>query len=214
MFVASFDIGKCNFAFCIERFDSSNLKKIKSIQKSLRYTKENECTLEFQPIIDAVCMEGELVLHENLDITHGSKKSKYLDDVVFLNMYNTLDEYASEFDKCDIILIEQQMSFGANKTNTMAIKLAQHCKSYFIYKYRGTKEIVDFPAYHKTQVLGAIKGLTKPQRKKWSVEKAVDILLQRNDMKTIDMISEKKKRDDLADVFIQLQAFKFLRFVD
>jgi hypothetical protein len=214
MFVASFDIGKCNFAFCIERFEQSILHKIKSIQKSLRYTKDGECTLEFQPIIDAVCMEGELVLHKNIDITEGSNKKKSLDDIILLNMYKTLDEFASYFDKCDIILIEQQMSFGANKTNTMAMKLSQHCKSYFIYKYRETKEVVDFPAYHKTQILGATKAMTKPQRKKWAVEKAVDILLQRGDLDTVDMISEKKKRDDLADVFIQLQAFKFLRFVD
>lgn len=214
MFVASFDIGKCNFAFCIERFEPTNLNKIKTIKKSLRYTKDGECTHEFQPVIDSVCMEGELILHKNIDLTGGSNKSKYLDDIVFLNMYSTLDEFVLYFDKCDIILIEQQMSFGAHKTNTMAMKLAQHCKSYFIYKYRGKKEIVDFPAYNKTQVLGATKGMTKTQRKKWSVEKAVDILLQRGDMSTVDMISDTKKKDDLADVFTQLQAFKFLHFVE
>jgi hypothetical protein len=214
MFVASFDIGKKNFAFCIEHFEPASLKKIKSIQKSMKYTKDGECTDEFQPILDSVCMEGELVLHKNIDLTTGANKKKYLDDIVFMNMYETLDLYLKEFDKCDIIIVEQQMSFGLNKTNTMALKLAQHCKSYFIFKYRGTKEIVDFPAYHKTQVLGATKSMTKPQRKKWAIEKALDILLHRGDLTTIEMISEQKKQDDLADVFVQLQAFKFLRFVE
>lgn len=215
MYIASFDIGKCNFAFCIEKFDENVLSEIKNTQrKKDRYTLDGFPTPEFQTIIDSVSLEGEMVLHENVDITQGAKTSRGLDDVILVNMYDVLEKFSSYFDLCSIILIEQQMSFGTNKTNTMAMKLAQHCKSYFIFKYKTTKEIVDFPAYHKTQVFGAGKSLTKPQRKKWSVEKAIDIFMQRGDMETVQMISDKKKRDDLADVFMQLQAFKFIRYVE
>jgi len=76
------------------------------------------------------------------------------------------------------------------------------------------KEIIEFPAYYKTQVLGAPKKLTKPQRKKWATEKAIEIIMERGETKTLEDISGKKKKDDLADVLIQLQSFKYLRFIE
>ena len=112
--------------------------------------------------------------------------------------------------------------------NTMALKLGQHCYSYFIFRYPITqdgdfvfdesKEIIEFPAYYKTQVMGAPKvggkSMSKPQRKKWSTEKAMGILMERGDTETLEEIEGSKKKDDLADTLIQLQSFKFLRFVD
>ena len=83
------------------------------------------------------------------------------------------------------------------------------------------KEIVEFPAYHKTQLLGAPKtekkngklsAMSKPQRKKWSVQQAVDILCKREEMNIVDKIDSVSKRDDLADTFLQLQAYKILNF--
>ena len=95
----------------------------------------------------------------------------------------------------------------------MALKLAQHCKSYFIFKYAsGEKEIIDFPAYHKTKVFGAGK-MTKPQRKKWAPDNAVDRLLGRGDIQGAELINSARKKDDLADTLVELQAFKFLRYV-
>lgn len=213
MYIASFDIGKVNFAFCIEKVDEEKLSKINSIPKTKRYNKDGTVTPAFETIIDSVCTEGEIVLHKNLNLTEGCSADKYLEDIVFLNMYSVLDKYKAEFEKCKIIIIEQQMSFGMKKINTMALKLGQHCRSYFIFQYRDSKEVIEFPAYHKTQVLGAVKKLTKPQRKKWSVEKCANILLHRGDIETLNLLSEASKRDDLADVITQLQAFKFLRFV-
>lgn len=212
MHIASFDIGKVNFAFCIEKVDPLKFPKT-TIPKVKRYTSDGLVTPEFEQVLDEVCSEGEVVLYKNVNLTTESPGTKYLDDTVFLNMYKVLDTYESEFEKCEIIIIEQQMSFGMKKINTMALKLGQHCRSYFLYKYRDTKQIIEFPAYHKTQVLGAGKKLTKPMRKKWSVQKCADILLQRGDTATLDILSEAGKRDDLADVITQLQAFKFLRFV-
>ena len=217
VYVASFDIGKCNFAFCVERFDTDKFKHITSIPKAQRYTKEHTCTEAFEKLLGRVYTEGEIVLHRNVDITGGCTSSKSLDDSILVNMYKVLDSHSEQFVKCSIVIIEQQMSFGSNKINTVALKLAQHCRSYFIFKYQGKKEIIEFPAYHKTQVMGAGKvngkAMSKPERKKWSVEKMVDIFLERGDIASIDEISNEKKKDDLADVFVQLQAFKFLRYV-
>ena len=179
---------------------------------------------EFNDLLQSVYLNGATIQYQNMDLTENTNKSKYLDKKIFVNMINALDKYKEYFDKCSIIIIEQQMSFKAAQ-NTMALKLGQHCFSYFLFRYGETKEIVEFPAYYKTQILGApkvsistttkkFKAMTKPERKKWSVEKAVDILMERGDMQTLDEIVTKRKKDDLADVLIQLQSFKFLRYVD
>jgi hypothetical protein len=212
-FIASFDIGKCNFAFYIEEFDEESLKKIKTIPKLKRYNPDGTPTEEFTNVMSSVYLNGNKVLYQNLDLTKGTNKDKYLDKKIFVNMITELDKYKDYFDKCSTIVIEQQMSFKAAQ-NTMAIKLGQHCYSYFLFRYGDSKEIVEFPAYYKTQILGAPRKLTKPQRKKWATEKAVDILMERGDMDTLDEIVSQKKKDDLADVLIQLQSFKFLRYIE
>ena len=211
--VASFDIGKCNFAFYIEEFSVSKLNTLKSIPKLHRHTDSGEFTESFQEVISSVYLNGNKILYKNVDLTEGTEKSKYLDKKIYMNMYKVLESYVQYFDKCSIIIIEQQMSFKSAQ-NTMALKLGQHCFSYFVFKYLDTKEIIEFPAYYKTQALGAPKSLTKPMRKKWATEKAVDILMERGDIETLDEIVSKKKKDDLADVLLQLQSFKFLRYVD
>lgn len=225
--IASFDIGKKNFAFYVEEFDVDVLEGLKTIPKNRRYKPDGTPTQDFESLISSVYLNGNKVLYKNLDLTEGAAKGKYIDSIIYHNMISALDTYKDVFDKCSIIVIEQQMSFK-NAQNTMALKLAQHCHSYFIFRYPiqkdgnlvidDRKEIVEFPAYYKTQVLGAPKvggkAMSKPQRKKWATEKAMDILMERGDTETLEEIEESKKKDDLADTLIQLQSFKFLRFVD
>ena len=128
--------------------------------------------------------------------------------------------------KSDIIIVEKQMSFRG-KINTMALKLGQNCQSYFMLNYGREKKIVEFPAYYKTQVLGNLmkkvtlkngkekyRTLDDRDRKKWSVEETFAILSLRDDFETMNEIWEMKKRDDVSDCISQLQAFKYLYFVD
>jgi len=110
----------------------------------------------------------------------------------------------------------------------MALKLAQHCYSYFTLKYGRQHKIIEFPAYNKTQVLGAPKIQGKPyksgkirykameqrDRKKWSVNKAIEILTCRGEMDILEEMTSVKKKDDLADVLVQLQSFKYLMYVN
>jgi hypothetical protein len=217
MFVISFDIGKCNFAFYIEEFDEKKLDEVKNIPKIKRFNADGSPTEEFAQILSEIYLNGNTVLYKNVDLTGGTKKEKYLDQKVCLNMITELDKYKNEIDKCSVVLIEQQMSFQ-NVRNTMAIKLAQNCASYFIHRYSMEKELIEYPAYHKTQVLGAPKKggktLSKPERKKWATEKAIEIIMERGENETLEEITGKKKKDDLADVLIQLQSFKYLRYVD
>lgn len=135
-----------------------------------------------------------------------AKGSKALDADVFLRLTDLLDRHKDYFDKCSTIIIEQQMSFGS-RVNTMAIKIAQHTYSYFLFRYRNKKKIVEFPSYNKTQLLGAPTGLDKPKRKKWAVEKANEIWTMRGDLDTIDMITKSKKKDDMSDCLLHVLAY-------
>jgi len=193
--IASFDIGKKNFAFVIEEIEEKELQK----QRLLKKNKKS--------IIEC----GKIVLFKNLDLTMDTNKKLYLDPKIFHNMYHELDKYACYWDKCDTILIEKQMSFRG-KRNPMALKLGQHCYSYFVYKYGMGKEIIEFPAYHKTQELGAPKKQTKAQRKKWAVEKAQSILAQRGDYYNLVAIFNEKKQDDICDCILMNIAYIIRKF--
>lgn len=223
---ASFDIGKKNFAFYIEEFDRGALLACDNVDKANRYNPNGTATDIFDEVLRKVCNNGKRVLFVNSDLTNKCEKGSYLDPETFHNMTDLLDKYAEYWDKCLAFVIEKQMSFGKTH-NTMALKLGQHCYSYFCFRYSRFKEIIEFPAYYKTQILGAhkiekktkkgnvsYKAMDKPTRKKWSVQKATEILNERQDTETISSLTNARKRDDLADCLTQLQAWKYLVFVD
>jgi hypothetical protein len=212
VWVASFDPGKCNFAFAIEEIADENLSQIKSIPKSKRFDSDGLHTKEYSEIITKALASSKTILVRNINVNGNTDKSKYLDTRVFVNITNLLDEYKSYWDKCSIILIEQQMSFKKGH-NTMALKIAQHVFSYFTFCYSTFKEIIEFPAYHKTKILGAPKKLTKPQRKKWAIEKATAIWESRNDMEMLDYVKKIKKKDDLSDCFLMCNCFGIMRYI-
>lgn len=226
IWIASFDIGKKNFAFYIEEIDVNSLSQIENIAKESRYNKNGTPTPAFGRLLKRMWTNGKTILFRNNDITEGCKTGSYIDPELFHNMMDLLDEYRDYWDKCSIFVMEQQMSFG-KKHNTMALKLGQNCFSYFVFKYGRFKTMIEFPSYYKTQILGAekqekilksgkisYKAVDKAVRKKWSVIKASEILTDRDDADTLRELNSKKKKDDLADVLCQLQAFKFLHFID
>jgi len=215
IWLASFDIGKKNFAFCIEEVDLNQLSKIPCEIPPLasRYYSDGTPTPNYQSILDHVERTGRIILIENIDLTYGTDPTLYLDPRVMVNMTRLLDSYMEYWQKCEVFLIEQQMNFGKNKTNTMALKLGQHCYSYFAIHFSSFKVTLEFPAYHKTKVMGAPRKMAKPQRKLWSIDRALTLLFTRNDHNTMHRFGESGKRDDMADVIMQLQAFKILVFL-
>jgi hypothetical protein len=213
MYIASFDIGIRNFAFCIEEFDNEKLDKIKNM-KIKKYNNDGTPTENFNIILKEIYENGNIILLHNSSLIKKTEKST-LTQKIYVVLTELLDSFSEYWDRCDFFIIEQQMSFG-RKTNPMAVKLAQFCYSYFVIKYGNNKHIIDFPAKHKTQVLGAekIRVKKKPDRKKWCVEEAMDILSHRGDDINLGLIADSKKRDDFCDTICQLQAFKYLYFVD
>lgn len=206
IFIASFDIGKKNFAFCIEQVDMDALTEITNLDK-------HRISSEYTALLDRTCKSGRLVLLEHKDLTDGASKTKHLDQKILLNLTEYLDSFSSYWDRCAIFLIEQQMGFG-KRQNTMALKIGQHCTSYFLIRYASFRTIIEFPSYHKTKVLMAPPKLSKHARKKWSIEKALEILNMRGDIDMMNRLTSKRKRDDCADVITQLQAFKWLYFIE
>jgi hypothetical protein len=226
VWLASFDIGKKNFAFYIEEINLKKLKEVENISKFKRYNLDGTCTAEFRKILDSVYMNGKKILLKNVDLTPGTNKNKYFDIELCHNLIGVLDEYSEYFDNVSYVIVEQQMSFG-KKVNTMTLKLGQHCESYFLFKYGRFKEVIEFPSYYKTQVLGAeklkkttktgktsYKAVDKTIRKKWAIDEASTILAEREDFDTLSELTSMKKSDDVSDVIVQLQAFKYLYFID
>tara|TARA_A100001011_G_scaffold394642_1_gene487536 strand:+ start:4258 stop:4956 length:699 start_codon:yes stop_codon:yes gene_type:complete len=227
MRVASFDIGLKNFSFCIEEIDIDILKNIKNIPLFFeRYNKDGTISDKFIPILNDICKCGKIITLTNNDISQNCDNNLYLDTQCFYNLNELLDKYENEWELVDIFIIEKQMSFG-KKYNTMALKLGQHVFSYFTIHFGKSKRIIEFPAYYKTQILGAqkeekilksgkinYKAIDKPKRKKWAITEATKILELRSDDENVKLIKGSKKKDDLSDVIVQLQAFKILFFID
>jgi hypothetical protein len=174
--------------------DSDDIKDIKDIKIKKKNKKKN---------LD----DSDNSYYSDTDNKDNKKKgSKSLNANIFLRLTSLLDKNKDYFDKCSTIIIEQQMSFG-NRINTMAIKIAQHTYSYFLFRYGNTKKIVEFPSYNKTQILGAPGGLDKPKRKKWAIEKANEIWTLRGDLDTIDFITSNKKKDDMSDCLLHVLSY-------
>jgi len=224
---ASFDIGKKNFSFYVEEFDTSLLNDLENIELHDRYKPDGTPTEDFEKVLALVYRNGKSILLDNVDITINSPPGlKELDEEIFHTMTDVLDSHAKIWDTCNVFVIEKQMSFGKCKSNPQAVWLGHHCQSYFRFRYGRFKEVLEFPAYHKTQVLGAQKTATrinksgtqmykavdKPVRKKWVVGKALEILALQDDDETIQKITNSKKKDDLSDVICQLQSFKYIAF--
>ena len=226
IWIASFDIGHINFAFYVEEMDQNKLSKIKNIKED-RYNEDGTPTVEMTKILNEIYKNGKTVIYKNSNISNNCVKGKQLDTETFYNMFDLLDKYSEYWDKCCYFIVEKQMDFGKMKRNPKALKLGHYCQSYFVFRYGRFKEVIEFPAYHKTQVLGCqkIKGkkykngkykwtsISKPERKKWSIVKATEILDNRGEKNIIDNIKTKAKKDDISDCICQLEAFKYLFYI-
>lgn len=243
---ASFDIGKKNFSFYIEEFDKNSLPS----SLEMRYNLDGSIDSELKTQLNKIYNNGKTILHKNYNLetclsndikkkrkkrrkkgdilisTNKEKKdTKCIENSVFFNMIDVLNKYIEEWKQCEYFIIEKQMCFKQIR-NVMAVKLGQHCFSYFCLLLGRSYEdkIIEFPAHHKTKILGApkidtgqvfkngnikYKAMDKPQRKKWAIQEATRILQLR---KAEDLMIKHKKKDDLADTLLQTQAFKILKF--
>ena len=161
IWIASFDIGKKNFAFYIEEMNISKLNTIKEISKEQRYNIDGTCKENFSKLLEEdIYKNGKKILLQNVDLTEGTDKDKYFDSDICYNLFDVMSEYEEYWEKVSYVIVEQQCSFRG-KINTMALKLCQSTQSYFMMNFGRQLKVIEFPSYYKTQVLGAPQSETK-----------------------------------------------------
>ena len=126
-------------------------------------------------------------------------------DRLSVNHKSVLDLFKSlELSDCKTVIIENQLN-----VNMKCVRLQQHITTYFMIVHPHMK-IVPFSSKHKTRVFTQEK-MTQRQRKMWSVNKALEILKERGEDWIIEKITKDKKKDDMADVIMQLEAYEVMR---
>lgn len=105
-----------------------------------------------------------------------------------------------DFSLCNKVIIERQMA-----TNTRALCIGQHVWTWFS---------VQHPQLNPEFVSASIKtkrGLSYSQRKREAIETVLTLLTVRNDKIHLDYLQSLKKKDDVADAYIQLVKYCTLK---
>ena len=131
------------------------------------------------------------------------------EDSTVNNTYQRLTEFLNQhiehYSQTHYVLIERQLP-----QNYVATRIAQHTISYFsilLHNQPLLPHIIEVSPKLKGKVLGAPKGISDSQLKKWATEKADEILKMRNDTESLQIIKKASKKDDLSDTVCQLEAF-------
>lgn len=192
--IASFDIGKKNFAQYVEQFSTKKINKLDKIYHQLPKTKQRRVKGAMNPdilkIIDKVCMSGECLNLGVFDLTKDEEEG-FLGVQTRRNLIAHMEAHTHIWDECDIFIIEQQYFNpyrGAKRkgqnpggANMDAIKLAEATFIWLLTNYP-FKHITYFSSSYKTQILGATEHMTKTQRKRWATDKFGEISRKKKDV--------------------------------
>lgn len=121
-----------------------------------------------------------------------------------------LNSLLSTMKETRIVAIERQLA-----KNYKATRIYQHLLTYFtmiVPTFTYPCVVMDISPKLKGKILQAPKGLNHHGLKKWGIEKAIEILILRNDQWSLDVINSHRgksqtKADDLADTVIQMEAW-------
>lgn len=111
----------------------------------------------------------------------------------------------------DLLIIEKQVG-----KNVIALQLESYLLGYMTARikyadpcYSLNKElvIISINPKLKGRMLGAPKSLVGKQIKLWAQDKAIEILTARQELWSLSVIGRNKKKDDLCDTIVQLEAF-------
>lgn len=106
--------------------------------------------------------------------------------------------YNEDFRWCHYIIIESQL-----RTNYDMTRMGQHLITHLLMTVadQGFRPlIIEIDSRVKTQMLGAPPGMDKPQRKKWCLSKAIEIIKSRGESEVLALLTKPGKRDDHGDV--------------
>ena len=140
---------------------------------------------------------NEYISDNYFDIIENIKASEYNLVELGINLRDKLDDLLN-LDDIDIVLIENQISPIANRMKTIQGMIAQ----YLIM--RGIKNIVFYSATNKLKTFIGSDKTTYSERKQLSINYTTQILLKNVTLNFWHhFFSSHKKRDDLADSFLQ-----------
>lgn len=140
---------------------------------------------------------------------HGPEKNSKLHSDIFNNITLLLDEYSEHYKKTHIFIIERQLAI-----NYKRVRVEQHIITYFMLRikdYPLLPMIVEIDPKVKTKQLDAPPGLSEKQVKTWSIQKARDLLIMRDDNASLKIMDfYVNKQDDLADTVCTIEGiFKY-----
>lgn len=121
-----------------------------------------------------------------------------------------LDQHKELFRTCHMVIVEKQLPI-----NYRAVRMSQHTLSYFMILLKNIEP--ELPLFFevaptlKGRELGAPPNLNERGLKLWAVDKARELLTDRNDKVGLEILNRKvngrkEKKDDLADVVCQIEA--------
>lgn len=120
------------------------------------------------------------------------------------NLFRKLDEIKKYTIDVDIVLVERQIPLNVKSRNMMCATI-----DYFGLLLRDSPRyplILDVCPKLKGRMLNSGR-LSKVELKQWSVIKSKEILKLNKDEWSLQRIDEHKKKDDLADTIVQLEAY-------
>lgn len=136
---------------------------------------------------------------------------------IYTFILDYLDKYLDLFKTCHMVIIEKQLP-----VNYRAVRMSQNTLTYFMTHLKNiTPQLAMFfeiKPQLKGRELGAPPNLNERGIKLWAVEKARELLTDRNDQVGLKVLNRKdpitnrkEKKDDLSDTLCQIEAlFSYL----
>ena len=216
----------------IDMADISEAKKSgkkDSIQPNLFFPrseikKEKEETKEIEDVVEDCFSETFPI--EKIEKVEKKKKDKEEDETdrlssIYHQVTHFLEKHRELLKESDLVIVERQLS-----VNYFAVRLSQHVLSYFmcllhLEKKKEMEEeegaiILEIDPKLKTKELDAPKGINEKQVKQFCIDKGIEILEERGDKKSLDVLERyrtlkkvkksQRKLDDLCDTVCQIEA--------
>lgn len=200
--IASFDIGRKNFAQYIEDIDMNELESLSNVyfnlDKPLRRRTKGPMNSHISEILKKCYKCGQRVSIGVYDISDpdSDRYSIFARD----KLIEHLENFKDVWNTCDQFIIELQYfatytgkgKKSGSEANVDAIKISEGVFMWFKINY--PDKLIDFfPSTNKTQILGAPNSLSKPHRKRWVEEKSRNIFELRNDNDMLELFYFKDK---------------------
>jgi len=193
--VASFDIGKSNFAQYLEEFSKDKMEELsrryKALPKSQQRRVKGAMNKAVEQLLTDTCREGKRIStgvydlnlksddeNESQEVIHilgdPASNSKKWDTESRKNLFIHLDKFKPLFETCDEFVVEQQYfhTYQPNSRHKSAGTEANviaikigEALSSWLTIMFPDKPLTYFPASNKYSILGAPSGMTASERK-------------------------------------------------